>query len=123
MLSLRSCPSLCDPMDYSPPASSVHGILQARLLKGFQDRRVVMPFSREIFPAQRGNLRLLQLLHCRQILYPLSHLGRCRFCKGRTFCLLCSLFCLHCLGLCCPIEIRCNYIRNFKFISSHIKIQ
>ena len=22
-----SCPTLCDPMDYSPPGSSVHGIL------------------------------------------------------------------------------------------------
>ena len=25
--------SLCDPMDYSPPGSSVHGIFQARILK------------------------------------------------------------------------------------------
>ena len=24
---------LCDPMDYSPPGSSVHGILQARILE------------------------------------------------------------------------------------------
>ena len=30
---LQSCPSLCDPMDYSPPGSSVHGILQARILE------------------------------------------------------------------------------------------
>ena len=27
------CSSLCDPMDCSPPGSSVHGILQARILK------------------------------------------------------------------------------------------
>ena len=27
----QSCPSLCDPMDCSPPDSSVHGILQARI--------------------------------------------------------------------------------------------
>ena len=27
---LQSCPSLCDPIDCSPPGSSVHGILQAR---------------------------------------------------------------------------------------------
>ena len=26
-------PTLCDPMDYSPPGSSVHGILQARILE------------------------------------------------------------------------------------------
>ena len=30
--SLQSCPTLCDPMDSSPPGSSVHGILQARIL-------------------------------------------------------------------------------------------
>ena len=28
----QSCPTLCDPMDCSLPASSVHGILQARIL-------------------------------------------------------------------------------------------
>ena len=29
----QSCLTLCDPMDYSPPGSSVHGILQARTLE------------------------------------------------------------------------------------------
>ena len=29
----QSCPTLCDPMDCSPPGSSVHGILQARKLE------------------------------------------------------------------------------------------
>ena len=28
-----SCPTLCDPMDGSPPDSSVHAILQARILE------------------------------------------------------------------------------------------
>ena len=28
------CLNLCDPMDYSPPGSSVHRILQARILEG-----------------------------------------------------------------------------------------
>ena len=32
VLVTQSCPTLCDPMDYSPPGSSVHGILQARIL-------------------------------------------------------------------------------------------
>ena len=27
------CPTLCDPMDWNPPGSSVHGILQARILE------------------------------------------------------------------------------------------
>ena len=29
----QSCPILSDPMDYSPPGSSIHGIFQARVLK------------------------------------------------------------------------------------------
>ena len=28
-----SCPSLCNPLDYSPPGSSVHGIFQAKIQK------------------------------------------------------------------------------------------
>ena len=28
------CPTLCDPMDYTPPGSSVHGILQATYWNG-----------------------------------------------------------------------------------------
>ena len=32
--SLQSCLILCDPMDCGPPGSSVHGILQARILQG-----------------------------------------------------------------------------------------
>ena len=31
--SLQSCPALCDPIDGSPPGSSVPGILQARTLE------------------------------------------------------------------------------------------
>ena len=31
--SLQSCPTLCDPIDGSPPCPSVHGILQARTLE------------------------------------------------------------------------------------------
>ena len=38
---LQSCPTLCDPMDCSPPGSSVHGILQARILEW-----VAMSFSK-----------------------------------------------------------------------------
>ena len=34
------CPILCDPMDCNPPGSSVHGILQARMLEW-----VTIPFS------------------------------------------------------------------------------
>ena len=37
----RLCPILCDPMDCSPPGSSVHGILQTRILEW-----AAIPFSR-----------------------------------------------------------------------------
>ena len=37
----QSCPTLCNPRDCSPPGSSVHGILQARILEW-----VAIPFSR-----------------------------------------------------------------------------
>ena len=33
VLVTQSCLTLCDPMDYSLPVSSVHGILQARILE------------------------------------------------------------------------------------------
>ena len=33
VLAARWCPTLYDPMDCSPPGSSVHGILQARILE------------------------------------------------------------------------------------------
>ena len=39
--SLQSCLTLCDPRDGSPPGSSVHGILQARILEW-----VAVPSSR-----------------------------------------------------------------------------
>ena len=39
--SLHLCPAFCDPLDCSPPGSSVHGILQSRVLE-----RVAMTSSR-----------------------------------------------------------------------------
>ena len=32
--SLQSCPTLCNPIDCSPPAASIHGIFQARIQDG-----------------------------------------------------------------------------------------
>ena len=52
------CPTLCDPMDYSPPGSSVCGISQGRILEW-----VVIPFSR------------VSSRHSGQILYHLSYQG------------------------------------------------
>ena len=49
----KSCPTLCDLMNCSPPGPSVHGILQARTLEW-----VAITYSR-IFLTQGSNLHLL----------------------------------------------------------------
>ena len=41
VLVAQLCLTLCDPMDCSPPGSSVHGILQARILEW-----IAIPFSK-----------------------------------------------------------------------------
>ena len=67
MLVTQSCLILCNPMDYKPPGSSVHWILQARILEW-----VATPFSRGVFLTQGSNTGLS---HRRQVLYHLSHQG------------------------------------------------
>ena len=63
----QSCLTLYNTIDCSPPGSSVHGILQARILAW-----VAIPFSRgSSWP--RGLNSGLQ--HCRWILYHLSYQG------------------------------------------------
>ena len=67
----QSCLTLCDPMDCSLPGSTVHRILQARILEW-----VAVPSSRESFqPKDQTRVSCIagSLLHCRQILYQLSH--------------------------------------------------
>ena len=66
----QSCLTLCDPMDCSPLGSSVHRIFQARILEW-----VTIILLQGIFPTQELNPHLVWLLHCRQILYPLSCQG------------------------------------------------
>ena len=61
VVELISCVQVfCDPMDCSPPGSSVHGIPQAR-----NTGEGCHFLLQRIFPAQGSNLHLL---HCRQIL-------------------------------------------------------
>ena len=60
------CLTLSNPLDYSPPGSTVHELLQARILEW-----IVFPFSRESSQSRDQNC----LLHCRWILYCLSHHG------------------------------------------------
>ena len=61
----QSCLTLCDPMDCSPPGSSLHGILQARLLQW-----VAMPFFRgSSRPWDQTRVSCIG----RRVLYHLSH--------------------------------------------------
>ena len=68
--SLQSGLTLCNPMDRSPPGSSVHRILQARILEW-----VVMPSSRG--SSQPRNQTCISYMSCigRQVLYHSHHLG------------------------------------------------
>ena len=61
----QSCPTLCDPIDYT-----VLGLLWARILEW-----IALSLFQRIFPTQESNWGLL---HCRRILYQLSYQGiRC----------------------------------------------
>ena len=64
-LDAQPCPTLCDPIDCSPPGSSVHGdSLGKNTGMGCQ------ALLQGIFPTQGSNPGLP---HCRRILYHLSH--------------------------------------------------
>ena len=87
--SLRSCLGLrfalclilCNPMDYSPPGSSVHGILQARILEW-----AVMPSSRGSSRARHRTTKLLCFLHWQAGSLPVAALGKsCMHSKQRQF--------------------------------------
>ena len=53
MLVAQLCPTLCNPIDCSPPGSSVHGILQARILES-----VAIPFSRGLSQPRSSALQV-----------------------------------------------------------------
>ena len=63
----QSCPTVCNPVDCSPPGSSVHGDFP-----GKNTGVGCHALLQRIFPTQRSNPGLL---HCRRILYHLSHQG------------------------------------------------
>ena len=63
----KSSPTLCDPMDCSPPGSSVHGISQARILEW-----VAISFPRE---SSRPRDRTCISCVGRWVLQRLSHQG------------------------------------------------
>ena len=75
VLVAQSYRTLCDPMDYNPPGSSVHGISQARNWSGLpfpSARDLPGPGMEPMSPAVQADS------------LPLSHLGRL-FSKGRDY--------------------------------------
>ena len=73
VLVTQSCLILHDSTDYNLPGSSVHGILQAKILDW-----VAIPFLRgSSQPRDQTLVSCIagKLLHCRWILYQLSHQG------------------------------------------------
>ena len=83
----KFCLTVCDPMDCSPPGSSVHGISEARILKHLYLKKkkniyiyIYIYWSchfllQGIFSTHGSNLSLLHLLRCQADSLPLSHLG------------------------------------------------
>ena len=67
--SLQLCSTLCSPMDCSPSGSSVHEILQARILEW-------VALLRGIFLTQGSSLSLLCLLHWQAGSLPLAPPGK-----------------------------------------------
>ena len=66
-LVVQSCPTLCDPMDYSPPGSSLHGDSPGKNTgMGCHD------LFQRISPIQGSKP---DLSHCRRILYRMSYQG------------------------------------------------
>ena len=66
----QSCPTLCRPIDSSPPGSSIHGIFQARILE-----RVAMLSSRGSFQFRDQALISYVSYTGKQVLYHQCHLG------------------------------------------------
>ena len=67
----QTCLTLCNPVDCILPGSSIHGILQARILEW-----VTISFFRR---SSKPRDRTLVYLHWRQMLYPLNHLILCLY--------------------------------------------
>ena len=80
MLVIQSCLTPCDPMDYSPPGSSVHVIFQARILE-----QVAISYSRGIFLIQGSDPSLLCLLHWQADSLPLAPSGKPQSMEGWLF--------------------------------------
>ena len=86
MLSRFSCLTLCNPKDYSPPGSSVHEILQARILewdampssRGTSQLRDGICISYVFLDRQVGSLPLGSLGKLKNFTLSFSAFGNCK---------------------------------------------
>ena len=115
VLVAQSCPTLCDPRDGSPPGSSVHGTLQARIL-GW----AAFPLLQGIFPTWGSNLQADAL--------PVSHQGSPVFSVLHARHLTVTGYCLpieksRCfeLQLCVQISMLCCVFLGLFIIPSPIQ--
>ena len=89
--SFQPCPTLCNPRDYSPPGSSVHGLLQASILEW-----VAMPSS-------RGSSRPRDQIHVSCV----SSIGRWVLTTNSTCEASTGLALFHLL---CVLDLQSNYM-------------
>ena len=95
--SLHSCPTLCNPIDGSPPGFSIYGILQARTLEW-----VAISF----FNAWKWKVKVKSLSHVRLLVTPWTAAYQASLPMGfsrQEYCLLCiiimSLYSKECINI------------------------
>ena len=91
--SLQSCPTLCNPMNCSPPSSSVHGDSPGKTWVGWH------ALLQGIFPSQGLNLHLLCPLHWQAGSLPLAPPGKPKYIHVKVKVKLLSR-----AGLCDPMD-------------------
>ena len=92
----QSCPTLRNPMDCSPPGSSIHGIFQARVLE-----RVAVAFS--VFPSGTPIIHSVSCFH-----YPIN--------------LILLSFFFICLSDCCTDGVISIILSSRSFICSSVLV-
>ena len=121
----QSCPTLCSPMDYSPPGSSGHGIFQAKYWSG-------LPFPLQgVFPPQGSKPPLLHLLHWLVGSLPAAPPGKPKYLnkavKNNLFIRInreCQIVSIICRNKCSEAhpKYRClfiNYMHGLKYVNMH----
>ena len=101
----KSCLTVCDPMDCSPPGSSVHGILQARILEW-----VAMPSSRRSSQPRD----LTQVSHIAGRFFTIWTTREAQeYCSGYVYICVCVCVCV-CVCMCVCIYIYIYIYPHFK---------